>query len=690
MARKNPLLVPSTLPNQAPEFGKVKDTDFLPAIKVALKEARAQIRAIANNPDAPTFENTILAMETSGETLGTITEHLSNEVYASGSEVLVETQQKIEPLTARFHTSVSMNKKLFERVKAVHDNLAEISKLTAGQLTLLNDSYDGFRRSGAELKGAARKRMKEINIESSTLGTQFTENMKRANEKFVLFLDSADDLKGLPASNIESAAAEAAGRGSPGKYALTLEYPSYGPVLDYADDRTLRERIWRAVNTRAWKDEFDNQETIKRIVTLNHESAQLLGYKNHASYVLEDRMTENPETVMNFLKGLKDAYKPAAVEDLRRLQEFAIKNGGPEELKPWDIRYYGEKMKEAEYGFSKAELRDYFPLDKVLDGCFTHFSKQFGVKFTENKDYPTKSPDIRGFDVTDEKTGAFIGTLYTDFFPRKGKKDGAWMTEYRAQGLYRGQTERPVTAICCNFTKPVGNEQPCLDFEDEVVTLFHEMGHALDGLLQQVEFRSQAGYRRKWDAVELPSQIQEKWCFTKETLALISSHKVTGEPLPEELIEKLNRSKNFMAGYYGLRQVTMGVLDMAWYTTDPKEIQGKYGFDVFKFEEAVTADTRLMPMLAGPISTAFSHIFGGGYDAGYHGYAWADNLAADGYTFLTERKTYDTERLSKFRDEFIRHGAKAHPAVLYRNFRGQDPDPQALPRSQGLLTPKVA
>lgn len=687
----NPLLVPSGLPNEAPAFDKVKDRHFVPAVRVTLKEARANIRAIKNNPDEPTFANTILAFETADERFGVIMDHLSNEMLVAKTDELKAAQDAALPLRAKFATSVSMDKKLFARIEAVHRNLQERARLTVPQLSLLDDTYKGFLRSGIKLKGAARNRIKEISEEFATLGAQFKDNQTKANEAFILVIDHPDDLKGLPEGAVKAAAAEAEARDMAGKWVITLEYPSYGPFMDYAENRALREKLFMARSTRCWNDAHDNGPVIKRMVELRHEKATLLGYKNHASYVLEERMTGSVETVMKFLNDLKDIYKPGATEERKELQAYAASfPDGPAELKPWDVAFYVTKLKEEKYQYSATELRDYFPLDQVLDGCFKHFSRQFGVKFTENKNYPTKSPDIRGFDVTDESTGAFIGTIYTDFHPRKGKAENAWMTEYRSQGLYRGKIERPVTAIVCNFTKPIGNEQPYLDFEDEVITLFHEMGHALDGLLQEGECRSQASYRREWDSVELPSQVQEKWCFTPETLAMISRHKVTGESLPEEMIAKINNAKNFRAATAGLRQVGMGMLDMAWYTTDPAEIEAKYGFDVFKFEEAATAETRFTKMVGGPISSTFSHIFDGGYDAGYHGYAWADNLAADAYEYLTERKIYDTERLSKFRNDFIRHGGAQPAAVLYRNFRGQDPDPQALPRSQGLIPPKAA
>lgn len=692
MAATNPLLVPSDLPNHAPAFDKIRDEHYLPAIEKGLAEAKDELQALKSNPDAPTFDNTIIALENMGETLGHVMEILGNQISAAGTPELVEIKQTTAPQLAEFYSSVSMDEELFARIKAVWDKDHDNPKLTVEQRTLLKNTYDGFRRSGALLKGADKERMKDINIAFSTLGTQFNENIKNSMEAFSLVVDQEADLAGLPEDVVAAAKARADKKDMHGKWLFTLDYPSYGPFVTYADNRALREKIWRAFGCRAWKDQFDNQDTIKQIVSLSYESANLLGYKTPAHFVLEDRMSEKPETVFGFLDKLKAVYKPAAELELEALKEFAHKHGGPAELKPWDIAYYSEKMKEAVFGFSSEDLRPYFPLEKVLSGCFEHFSRQFGVTFTANKKYPVWAPDVKAFDVTDTKTKAFIGTFYADFHPRTGKKPGAWMTGYRSQGLFNGKIERPIIAIVCNFTEPLP-DKPSLLTHDEVTTLFHEMGHAMHGLLSNVTYRSLASPNVKWDFVELPSQVQENWAYTRETLDLISGHWQTGERIPDDLFEKLNKSKNFMIALMGLRQVNLGLLDMTWYTTDPKAIESKYGFDVFKFEEEVTKDTRLFPMLSGPTSTSFGHIFGGGYASGYNSYKWAEVLDADAFYFLTEKSVYDEERLMRYRREVLERGGTEHPAILYRNFRGQDADPDALFRREGLLdgsTTKVA
>ena len=692
MTADNPLLVPSPLPNHAPAFDKIKDEHYLPAIEKGLAAVKAELKALKENPDAPTFDNTVVALENMGELLSHIMEILGNQVSAAATPALVEIKQQTAPQLAEFYSSVAMDEELFARIKAVWDKEHDSAILSIEQKTLLKNTYDGFRRSGALLQGKDKDRMKEINIAFSTLGTQFNENIKDSMEAFALVIDKESDLAGLPEDVIAAAKARAEKKELVGKWLFTLDYPSFGPFVTYADSRALREQLWRAFSTRAWKDEFDNQDTIKQIVSLSYESANLLGYKTPAHFVLEDRMSEKPETVFGFLDKLKGAYKTSAQRDLDALKEFAAKIGGPTDLKPWDIGYYSEKMKESVFGFSSEELRPYFPLDKVLSGCFEHFSRQFGVTFTENKKYPVWAADVKAFDVTDNNTGEFVGTFYTDFHPRTGKKPGAWMTGYRSQGVYRGKIERPIIAIVCNFTEPLP-DKPSLLNHDEVTTLFHEMGHAMHGLLSNVTYRSLASPNVKWDFVELPSQVQENWAYTRETLDLISGHWQTGEKLPDDLLAKLNRAKNFMIASMGLRQVNLGLLDMTWYTTDPKDIESKYGFDVFKFEEEVTKDTRLFPMLAGPTSTSFSHIFGGGYASGYNSYKWAEVLDADAFDFLTENKVYDEERLMKYRREILERGGTEHPAILYRNFRGQDADPDALLRREGLLdgsTTKVA
>lgn len=689
MAAVNPLLRDSTLPNQAPAFDLIKDKHFLPAMRAALKEARAEVRAIKTNPDKPTFENTIEALELAGERLSILSSLLSNQMLVASSPALKAAEDKISPLQAKFRAATFTNTALLKRVKAVWDSSHDDPALTVEQKDILRSTYDGFRKGGALLKGEAKKRYKQIVEEMATLGSDFGENARKDTEAFALVITNPDDLKGLPDDVKAAAAKKAADRNLEGQWVFTLHAPSYIPFVTYAENRALREKMWQASTSKGWKTANDNQEIIRKILTLSHEKAQILGYRNHAEYVLENRMAQKPETVRAFLDQMIAVYKPAAEKDMAMVQEFAASKGLNDTLKPWDFSFYAEKLKEEKFGFSAEDLKPYFPLEKVLDGTFKHFSRQFGIKFTENTDYPTWHKDVKAFDVTDEKTGAFVGTLYTDFHPREGKKGGAWMTDYRAQGMFRGKVERPVIAIECNFTEPLP-DKPALLEHDEVLTLFHEMGHAVHGLLSDVTYRSKASPYVEWDAVELPSQVQENWGFNRETLGLISGHYQTGEALPDDLYEKMIAAKNYLAGYGGLRQVNFARMDQTYYTTDPKDIGEKYGFDIKAFEEAITADTRILPMLGGPMSTSFTHIFSGGYDAGYYSYKWAEVLDADAFEYLTEREAYDTERLSDYRREFLAKGGTQNPATLYRAFRGQDADPQALPRREGLLPPKPA
>lgn len=680
---KNPLLEISTLPNHAPAFSKITIEHYMPAVEAAIEEARATYEAIKSNADAPTFENTIEAMETAGEALGQVTGIFYNQLSCMGGDELHELAEKIGPLTSNFSSDIILDEVLFARVKTVHDKIDELD-LTTEQRTLLDEDYKDFVRGGALLPEDKKQRLREINEALSTLGPSFMNNAKKSAEQFELIITDEADLAGLPESALAAAKHAAEEKGMQGKWLFTLDYPSYIPFVQYADNRDLREKMWRAFGNRAYGDEFDNCENIKKIVSLKDERAKLLGYKHHADYVLERRMAEKPENVLTFLEKLKTAYKPAAQADLKALQDFAKQTGDIDELKPWDVGYYAEKLKQKLFDFSSEDLRPYFPLDNVLKGCFDHFSKLFGLEFRPAKGYDTWHEDVKTFELFDKTSGAFIGTLYGDFFPRSGKKDGAWMTAYRGQGLFHGKVERPVIAIVCNFTKPTP-DKPSLITHGEVTTLFHEMGHAIHGLLSNITYRSLSGTSVLWDFVELPSQVQENWCYEKETLDMFAGHYETGEKIPAELIEKVRNAKNFMVGWGGLRQIALGTLDMTWHTADPGTIT-----DVAAFEDEAVKDAVLFPRLAGPVSTSFSHIFAGGYSAGYYSYKWAEVLDADTFELFLERGLYDQDTAKAYRAEILSQGGSQHPAILYRNFRGRDADPDALLRREDLLHGKAA
>lgn len=678
MTADNPLLQPSALPNHAPPFDKISEDHYLPAVEAAIEIARKRIDEIKATTDEASFENTIEALETASEELGIATSVFYNQLSANGNDTLQALVEQIGPLAAGFSSDVALDADLFARVEAVHRKIGGLD-LTPEQKTLLDETYKGFVRGGAKLDDKGKARMREISQRLSTLGPTFMNNVKKSAEQFELLIDDEAALSGIP-DNARSGAAEAAAeKGEHGKWLFTLDFPSYMPVIQYADRRELREKIWRAFSSRAWKDDYDNGPLILEIVALRDERARLLGYKNHAEYVLEHRMAENPANVLRFLHRLRDSYKPAAQQDLDAIRTFAREQGLDGDLQPWDVAYYAEKLKQKLFDFSSEDLRPYYPLQNVLKGCFEHFSKLFGLRFEINDRYPVWHKDVTAYDLFDDRDGRFIGTLYADFHPRSGKKDGAWMTSYRSQGLYAGKIERPVIAIVCNFTKPT-KDTPSLLTHGEVETLFHEMGHAIHGLLSDVTYGSLSGTSVLWDFVELPSQVQENWTFKKETLDMFARHYKTGEPIPQDLFEKLNKARNFMVGWTGLRQVNFALLDMAWHTAEPSSIQ-----DVAAFEDNATSETSLFPRLAGPMSTSFSHLFAGGYAAGYYSYKWAEVLDADTFALFEERGLYDRDTADAYRREILSRGGSEHPSVLYERFRGRAPDPDALLRREGLL-----
>ena len=679
----NPLLEKSDLPNQTPHFDLIKTEHYLPAIKEAIEEARQNIDKIKNCRQEPTFPNTIIALETASETLGTVASIFYNQLSAMGGDELHALATEIGPINSNFSSDVMLDADLFARVKAVYD-IRDTLELNAEEKTLLEDTYKGFVRSGALLDGDKKARLREISQELSTLNPAFMQNAVKSAESFELVIEDERDLSGLPDGTIDAAAHAAEEKGYDGKWLFTLDYPSFGPFLQYADNRELREKIWKAFTNRAWNDEYDNSENIKKIISLRKERANLLGYDTHAHYVLEERMAKSPDTVFAFLDKLKAAYKPAAQKDLETLKEFAEKEHGLDEIKPWDIGYYSEKLKQKLFDFTSEDFRPYYQLDKVLDGCFNHFSKLFGLKFVHTRKYPIWHKDVKAFDVVNESDDKFLGTLFADFHPRTGKNQGAWKTSYRDQGLYKGWVERPVVAIVCNFTKPT-KERPSLLTHGEVTTLYHEMGHAVHALLSDVQYRSHAGTSVLWDFVELPSQLQENWCYEKEMLDTFAEHYETGEKIPEELVQKLRDSMHFMVGWGGLRQVGLGTLDMAWHTCDPSKVD-----DVAAFEDEATKDTSLFPRLGGPTSTSFGHIFAGGYSAGYYSYKWAEVLDADTFELFLEKGLYNKDVALSYRENILSKGGSEKPDILYKRFRGRDADPDALLRREGLLNDKKA
>ena len=678
----NPLLSPFTAPHEAPPFDVIKEEHYLPAVQAAIESARDNVEKIKTESTPASFENVIVALETCSEQLDTVTSIFYNQLSAAGTDELEKLAEEIGPICSNFSSDIMLDPEIFARVKAVYDMREELD-LTPEQDTLLDDCYKGFVRGGALLDEDKKKRLREINEALSTIGPAFNNNVKKSADAFSLHLTDKGDLAGLPDSAIDAAKHAAEEKDLEG-WLFTLDYPSYIPFMTYSGKRDLREKIWRAFSSRAYGDEFDNCDNILKIIRLRDERAKLLGYKHNADYVLEKRMAETPENVMAFLEKLQAAYKPSAEKELEELKDFAKETDGLEDIKPWDIGYYSEKLKHKLFDYSSEDLRPYFPLENVLKGVFQHFEKLFSLRFTENTSYPVWHKDVVAYDVTDAQSGKFMGVFYGDFFPRAGKKPGAWKTAYRNQGLHGGEIKCPVVAIVCNFTKPTKDKPSLLTF-GEVTTLFHEMGHATHALLSNVTYASHAGTSVLWDFVELPSQVQENWAYEKETLDLFAAHYKTGEKIPEELVNKVVAAKNFMGGWAGLRQVNFATLDMKYYSGDVEKIN-----DVAAFEDEATKETSLFPRLSGPFSASFSHIFAGGYAAGYYSYKWAEVLDADTFELFEEKGLYNQPSAKSYVENVLSKGGSEHPAKLYKRFRGRDADPDALLRREGLLSKKAA
>lgn len=680
----NPLLENSTLPFGAFPFDRLKKEHFIPALDEAIREARAKIEVIRSNPEAPSFENTILALETFSERVQKISAIFFNLFSAHSDPEMQAMAREISPKLAAFNSDNLLDPVLFKRVKAVYDARNEL-KLSGEEFRLTEKTYKSFVRNGGLLDDEAKARLREIDQELAKLGPEFSDNVLKATNAFKLVLSKKEELEGLPESVIESAAAAAKEAGLEGKWLFTLHMPSYFPFMTYSARRDLREKMWRAYSSRAFRGEQSNESLIKRIAELRYQRARLLGYETYAHFVLEERMAESPEKVMSFLKRLLEKARPAALKDLEAVRELKKELTGDDSLMPWDYLYYAEKLKMRLYEFDDEKLRPYFKLENVIQGVFEHARRLYGLKFKEVHGIPVYHPDVRTYEVTDEETGRYIGLLYADFFPRESKRSGAWMTIFQEQGLQNGKIERPHVSIVCNFTKPTESRPSLLTFE-EVTTLFHEFGHALHGLLSDCKYVSLSGTNVYWDFVELPSQIMENWVYEKEALDLFAVHYETGEKIPKELTDKIRATAQFQAGYQTVRQLQFGLLDMAWHyrVLDEKglaEIQ-----DIVAFENEATRETALYPYIEGSnISCAFAHIFAGGYSAGYYSYKWAEVLDADAFEYFKEKGLFNRDVARAFRDSILARGGTRHPMELYKEFRGREPDPDALLRRSGLI-----
>lgn len=655
-------------------FDQIKNEDFKPAFDDAFADARRRLDLIRKDQSEPSFVNTIEALEFASEELDRVSNVFSNLLHAHTNETLQGLAKEVMPRLADFSNDISLDEKLFVRVKAVFSRRQELG-LDGEQDRLLDKTYKFFVRNGALLAPDRKQRLREVDSRLATLGEQFSDHVLKATNDFALTLTDAKDLEGLPESVIEAASLEAKQRGTEG-WVFTLQQPSYVPFLKFSHRRELREKMWRAYMSRATSGEVDNRPVAREIASLRHERAVLLGYETHAHFVLEERMASHPKEVEIFLKRLFTASKSAAERDVEEVRKFA----GVQDLKPWDFAFYSEKLQKARYGFDEEQLRPYFKLENVVEGVFEHARRLFGIVFKKRSDIPVYHPEVAVYEVMEENGGRHLGYFYADFFPRASKRGGAWMTTFREQGYTQGQIKRPLVSIVCNLSKPTASKPSLLSL-DEVRTIFHEFGHALHSLLSDCRYRSISGTNVYWDFVELPSQIMENWTKEKESLDLFARHFETGAKMPEDLIEKLKQAEKFQAGYFSLRQLAFAHLDLAWHAGNPAEIM-----DVEKFEEAAVSDCTLFPHEAGSIiSCGFSHIFAGGYSAGYYSYKWAEVLDADAFEFFQEKGLFNQDVAKRFRESILSRGGTEHPMTLYKRFRGREPDPNALLRRDGLI-----
>ena len=674
---ENPLLTESTAPFGAPQFDKIRTEHYLPAFEAAIAEAKAEVDAIVANPDEPTFENTIEAMEYSGKTLNTVAGIFYNLMEAHTSDEMQAIAEQIAPMMTEYSMYVSLNEDLFKRVKAVYDKKDELG-LEADQMTLLDDNYKSFVRGGANLTAEDKALYSKWSEELSLASLAFGKNVLAATNAYTLHITDSTQLAGLPGYVKTMGAETAAEKGLEG-WAFTLDYPSYGPFLKYSTVRDLRKDMWTAYNTRAAGGEFDNSEIVKNIVDLRIKIANILGYETYADYALEERMAKNKLTVNEFIKNLLEPSMAYAKKDVADVLAYAKKNGFEgNELMPWDFNFWSERYQEAEYSLNAEELKPYFQLESCIDAVFGLATRLYGITFKELDNVPVYHEEVKVYEVLDAD-GSHLALFYADFFPRASKRGGAWMTEFRGQRIENGVEYRPFISIVCNFTKPTA-DAPSLITHDELTTFLHEFGHALHGILAQGRYPSLTGTGVSRDFVELPSQIMENWAFEPEYLNSFAKHYQTGEPIPAELIEKIVAAKNYLAGYGQVRQLHFGHLDMAWHSLTELPEQG-----TVDFEQSVLAPYAVMPSVEGAaFSTSFSHIFSGGYSAGYYSYKWAEVLEADAFSLFKEKGIFNKEVAESFRKNILEMGGAVDEAVIYRNFRGHDPQPEALMEKLGL------
>jgi oligopeptidase A len=659
-------------------FAQIKLEDYEPAFIENIATAKTEIDTIIHNSEAPTFENTIVALEFSGNLLDRLSSIFFNLNSAETCDEMQKIAQRVSPILTEFSNDITLNAALFERVKAVYEQKAVLN-LTAEQTTLLDKKFKNFSRNGALLSADKKIKLREIDTELAKLKLTFGENVLAETNNYQLHITSEEDLKGLPEGAIEAAKSLAKNKDLEG-WIFTLDFPSYIPFVTYADNRELRKEIAIAAGKKAFQNnEFDNKEITLKIAKLRFERANLLGYATHAHFVLEERMAQNPDKVKSFLNDLLAKAKPAAEREFAQLTAFAKELDGIDHLEKWDGAYYSEKLKHKLFRLDDEKLKPYFQLEKVLKGAFTVAGKLYGLTFTEIFDIDKYHEEVTTYEVKDENN-QLVAVFYADFFPRKGKRNGAWMTSFKSQYRKDGKNERPHISNVCNFTKPTETKPSLLTF-NEVTTLFHEFGHGLHGMLANTVYPSLSGTSVYWDFVELPSQIMENWCYESEALALFANHYETGEIIPQEYVEKIKESASFQEGMATLRQISFGLLDMAFHSNNPSAITDIKAFEITAFD-----GTTLYPDVAeNCMSVSFSHIFQGGYSSGYYSYKWAEVLDADAFAYFQEKGIFNKEVATKFKDNVLSKGGTELPMELYKRFRGQEPSPDALLKRAGLL-----
>ena len=676
---KNPLLASFNTPFETPPFSEIQNEQFLPAIQEAIQQAKKEVEQIKSNPDDPGFRNTLEALERSGEMLGRVSSIFYNLNSAETNDEIQKIAREVSPLLSDYSNDIMLDEVLFSRIKTVYEE-ADRTALSAEEKTLLEKTYKSFVRNGANLSEKKKQRLREIDKELSQLSLEFGEHVLKETNNFKLEITDEKDLSGLPEHVVEEAASTAKELGKEDSWIFTLHFPSYIPFMTYSDKRELREQLFRAYGSKAFKgDENDNQQIILKKVRLRQERATLLGYSSHADFVLEERMAESPAKVREFLDNLLQHAKPVAEKELDELQAYADSIGGPEKLQRWDISYYAEKLKKEKFAINDEMLKPFFRLENVIGGIFQVAKRLYGLEFKELSEVQVYHPDVKAYEVLDEQQ-QHLAVFYADFFPRPGKRNGAWMTSFRGQKKVNGEDIRPQVSIVCNFTKPTKSKPSLLSF-NEVTTLFHEFGHALHGMLADSKYESLSGTSVYWDFVELPSQVLENWVYEKESLDLFAKHYETGESIPEELIRKIKESANFMEAYQTVRQIGLARLDMGWHIPEAAAVQ-----DVGAYEQELQKETDLLPAVEGTnTSCSFSHIFQGGYASGYYSYKWAEVLDADAFEFFQEKGIFNKDTADLFKKHVLSAGGSEHPMELYKRFRGKEPSPKALLKRTGML-----